>query len=226
LLRGPLRLAVLANDDAGKSPAGGPTIQAIDAQAALERWLRPERTEQARCPATTRVAARPGEYEVEAPREGGGSRAVVAVSLPGAASEEAEWTVHLLNRPNGWLERSVQVPGLAAHAEALLLGGGDAAALAIEIVASGNQARDAATQVRALLARLAEGAAAPDDVAAAQAAFAEANAEASVDPRHRIVQLWLGRTRARVPDLASLRRFHRDALASERHVVVVTKTRP
>ena len=221
-MRGALRLAVLANGD---------TNQADAAERELERWLRPGRSENVPCPASQSVAVRPAEYEVESAVGASGSRAVVAVPVPlapgGGIPLEAEWTVHLLNRPNGWLDRSLKVPGLAVHAEAALLGGSDAAALAVEIVATGDKAREAASQVRAVLARLAEGAATAEDLAGAKAAYDDAQAARAVDPRERVVRLWLGRTTPLpVPDLAALRRFHHEALSPEHHVVVLPRSRP
>jgi hypothetical protein len=222
LVRGPLRLALLLS--ATPDSADG-------ARVALERWLRPERTRSTTCPTAGSVASKPAEYEIDPPTQSsGGARALVAVSIPvpaaGGVPIEAEWTAHLLNRQNGWLDRSVRVPGLAVHAEAAVLGGHDTAALAVEIVSTGDKAREAASQARAVFARLAEGAATPDDLVAARSAFEAERTAASVDPRHRVVQLWLGNNGSgSLPDLAALRRFHREVLAPERHVVVLPRAR-
>jgi len=223
LVRGPLRLAILSNSE---------TAQIDGAELSLERWLRPERRRAVDCPSAPAVLPRAAEYEVDPPSGGAaGSRALVAVAVPpsptGGLPLEAEWTAHLLNREHGWLDRSVRVPGLAIHAEATVLGGRDAAALAIEIVATGDRAREAASQARAVLARLAEGAATAEDLAAARLELEQASALAAVDPRQRVVQLWLGGMAPKPPpDLAALRRFHHDVLAPERHVVVLPRVHP
>ncbi|HVW26429.1 MAG TPA: hypothetical protein VHC69_13770 [Polyangiaceae bacterium] len=221
IVRGPLRLAALGADAAARTG---------DAALELERWLRPERARASRCAPTTSIVARPGEYEVDAADGAAGSHAVVGVTLPlspsGSAPVEAELTAFLLNRPGGYLDRAVRAPGLAAHAEATVLGGGDAAALAIEVATPGPTARAAATQVRALLSRLADGTATAEDLATAKASYDESHAAARIDPRLRIVETWLGRAPAKLPDLATLRAFHRQVFAPERHVVVLTRARP
>jgi hypothetical protein len=221
LVRGPLTLAVLSNS--------GPD-QAAAASVELERWLEPPRAGNPTCAAPPALAANPGVYEVDAPASLAGSRALLGVLLPrmpsGGIADEAAFTVHLLNRPGGWLDRAVRIPGLAVHAEAALLGGADAAALVVELSAQGQSARAAAEQVRALWARLAEGATTTEDVVAATNAAAEAAEAVAVDPRHRIVRLWLGRKEPRTPDLASMRKFHREAFGPDRHVVVLTRVRP
>jgi hypothetical protein len=130
-----------------------------------------------------------------------------------------------LNRPNGWLDTAVRVPGLAVFAEARVLGGDAGAALAVEIITTDKKAPEAIAQTRALFQRLEDGAATADDVVKARAAAEEAILRSSVDPRHRIVRLWTGRADPKSPDLASLRRFHRQVLGPERHVVVVTRPR-
>jgi hypothetical protein len=221
LVRGPLRLAALGADAAARTG---------DAAIELERWLRPERARASRCPTTTPIVARPGEYEVDSAAGAAGSHAVVAVTLPlsptGGVPIEAEMTAFLMNRPGGWLERAVRAPGLAAHAEATVLGGGDAAAFAIEVATPGATARPAASQVRALLARVAEGTTTQEELAAAKAGYDEAHAAARVDPRRRLIEAWLGRPAVKAPDLATFRAFAHQLFAPERHVVVLTRAKP
>jgi hypothetical protein len=220
VLRGSLRLALLGPDAAARSG---------DALLELTRWLHPDRARNARCPALPPLAAHPGEYEVDAPAATAGARAVIAVTLPlgntGGVPLEAEYTAYLLNRAGGWLERAVRAPGLAARAEATVLGGADAAALAIEVAAPGPTAKPAAAQIRALLSRLSDGTVTADELAQARAAYDEMHAAQQVDPRRRVVELWLARIAAKAPDLASLRAFHRQAFAAERHVIVLTRAR-
>lgn len=219
-VRGPLRLAVLGNAS---------LEQASVAEQALTRWLRPLREQQSACPRPTPLSAKPGEYWVDAPPDATGSRALVAVSLPLSPSGiplEAAFTVHLLNRQNGWLERSVRIPGLAPYAAASVLGGSAAAALAVEIALPGHSAKEAVAQVRALFDRLSQGAASAEDLTLATTALLSQRAQAMLDPRYRAVRLWLGRSEPAPPDLAALRRFHQRMLAADRHVVVLTRPRP
>lgn len=219
-IRGPLRLAILSN---------GPALDST-AESGLERWLQPDRRGQTRCPAAPPLGTRAGEYVVDTASGVQASRALVAVPIPPSATgglpAEAEWTLHLLNRHGGWLDRSVRLPGVASAAEAALVGGSNGGALIVEVAAPAGQTREAVAQIRALFGRLAEGAATPDDTEGAKAESIEAQAAAATDPRHRLIALWLGRSATAAPDIASLRAFHRRIFASERHVVVTGKARP
>jgi hypothetical protein len=218
-IRGPLRLAVLANGAAAD----------LNVELGLERWLKPERRGQTRCPAAPPLAVGSGEHVVETQGGPQGARALVAVPIAPSASEglpvEAEWTLHLLNRRGGWLDRSVRLPGVAVAAEAVLVGGTHGGALIVQVSAPEGRAREAVGQVRALLVRLADGAVTADEVQLARSGAADEQAAAATDPRHRIISLWLGRGPVAPPDLASLRRFQRQVLAPDRHVVVIGKTR-
>jgi hypothetical protein len=218
-IRGPLRLAVLANGAAADA----------NVELGLERWLKPERRGQSRCPASPPLVASTGEYIVDTQGASQGSRALVAVPIAPAANEglpvEAEWTLHLLNRRSGWLDRSVRLPGVAVAAEALLVGGTNGGALIVQVSAPEGRTREAVAQVRALFGRLADGAVSAEDVQLARSDAADEQAAAATDPRHRIISLWLGRGPVAPPDLASLRRFQHQTLAPERHVVVIGKNR-
>lgn len=218
--RGPLRLAVLANGSADDSSV----------ELALERWLQPERRALTKCPAPPPLAVSAGEYVVDTPTSPQGSRALVAVPVAATPGDglpgEAEWTLHLLNRHGGYLDRSVRLPGVAVVAEAALVGGVAGGALVVQVATSEGHTRDAVAQVRALFSRLADGAVTADDVQLARNDALEAQVAARADPRHRVISLWLGRGALAPPDVAALRRFQRQTLAPDRHIVVVGKSRP
>jgi hypothetical protein len=108
-------------------------------------------------------------------------------------------------------------------ARARVFGGARSAALVIEVGSFDDQVERAVQQVRGLLERLSRGAARAEDVTLARADLAPARENASLDPRRRLIDLWLARE-MREPNLDSLRRFHR-ALAPSSHVVVFVKRR-
>lgn len=220
LLRGPLRVAVIANWD---------RAQVATTSAAIERWLAPLRGDARECPAAAAVAPRHGELNLETsasvePR----AAAYVSVPLPhGPAGlpREAEWTALLLNRQGGWLDQALRLPGLASSAHATVLGGSHAAALVIEVTAVDDKVDEAVAQVRGLLARLGQGAASADDAAIARRRFQQLDAAAALDPRQRIVDLWRGTRSAPTADLASLRRFQHEAFQPGREIVVYVHQR-
>jgi hypothetical protein len=214
-LRSPLRVAVIANQD---------EQQARAAADELERWLRPLRGSVTNCRRAERPKARSGEITVELGSSSESrAAAYLAVPLPAGPPAEAHWTAWLLNRPSGWLDRTLREPAIAADARARVLGGSGAAALVIEIGALEEQTGRAVQQVRGLLERLSRGALRAKDVELARAQLAQARESASLDPRRRIVDLWIGGDGAE-PTLDSLRRFQR-ALAPASHVVVLVNRR-
>jgi hypothetical protein len=216
LARGPLRLAVLANSD---------QTQVDAAIRGADRWLRPLRSPGERCPPTRLPQPQAGELKVETTGEAAPSAFVaVPLSTLGAApAAAAEWTVFLLNRPGGWLDQAVRLPGVA-RARAELVGGSRARALIVEVSALDVEPRAAVAQVRALLERLAAGAATARDVEVAAKSFAALDTAQALEPRRRIVELWHGTAGASRPTLAELRAFHQ-ALRPERHAVVLVESR-
>jgi hypothetical protein len=216
LTSGPLRVAVLANDDAA---------QAKSATSTLERWLRPVRFDSKQCPKSHELRPRTGEFTIETSVQDPPEGAYVAVALrpqPFGPTRAAAATVFLLNRRGGWLEQALSGAGLAASARARFQGGGHAAALVIEIRAV-DRMREAVAQVRALLDRLAQGAASASDLALAEKEQHKLFATLNLDPRRRIVNLWSGTDADPALDVATFRSFC-GALRAESHVVVYVNT--
>lgn len=199
LAASPLRLSVLANAS---------TEQVDTVARELESWLLPLRAEPARqCPATTLAAPRSGELQLGPPqadpREGAYVGAVLAVA--GASAARAlEATVFLLNRPGGWLERALTVPGLGGKARAHALGGARRPALLIDVRALPEELPRALSEVRAVLDQLAEGALTEQELRLAESELLRRDREARLDPRRRIVELWRG-TQPPALSLAELR---------------------
>ncbi len=213
LAQGPLQLAILANEDGSQAEA---------AAAALSDWLAPLRESGVACPSDAPVTPQAGQWTLgtidDQVREG----AYVSVWAPGP-TELGRATEFLLNRPGGYLERALTVPGLVSTAEARWLGGNESGALLIELGALPEQLDAAIAQTRALLARLAEGAATKRDAELARAEQAATDEAVHLSPRGRVVQLWFDRKPTPVT-LEGLHELHR-AFAADRHLVVRVKRR-
>ena len=217
LLVEPLKVAVLSN-------AGVP--QAAQAQNALERWLKAQRSELVRCPEPGRQTPRGGEFTLERSASGEPEGAYLAVALPSlapASRNAVEATVFLLNRSGGWLEQALV--NLTARAQARFIGGAAAAGIVVRIAADEASETAAVAQVRGLLARLARGSVTAEELALANRELGQAELASSLDPRRRIVELWRGSGQAAALDLASLRAFHA-RLGSASQAVVYVKARP
>jgi hypothetical protein len=199
-----LRLVVLANGEA---------TQPDVVRREVERWLRPGRGELARCPTRNHPQPPAGELNLGV---SGDSPEGSYVGVPFPAFEhrlpiEARAALLLFNRSGGWLDQTLA--DLPASATALALGGPDAAALVVEVVAAEAQRAPAVERLRALLERLASGRVAPADVELARRELAQAEAGELLDPRRRVVAAFRG-PRAEPPldaarfsaFLASLRR--------------------
>jgi hypothetical protein len=201
----PFRLAVLANGDATQSEV---------VRRELEHWLRPGRGDVARCPSRSHPSAQSSELTLAV---SGDAPEGSYVGIPFPAFErrlpvEARATLVLLNRSGGFLDQALSE--LQASATALALGGPDAAALVIEVVAAEGQRQAAVERVRALVERLASGRLAAADIETARRELAQSEATELLDPRRRLIATWRGVARAEPPLdaarlfawLASLRR--------------------
>lgn len=186
----PFRLAVLANGDA---------TQPEVVRRELERWLRPGRGDVARCPSRNHAPAQSTELTLAV---SGDAPEGSYVGIPFPAFEhrlpiEARATLVLLNRSGGFLDQALGE--LQASATALALGGPDAAALVVEVVATEGQRQAAVDRVRALVDRLAQGRLAAADIETARRELAQSEATELMDPRRRLIATWRGITRAEPP---------------------------
>ena len=213
LAQAPLRVAVLADHDAAQAEAAG---------AALSDWLAPFREEGATCARPKFEAPKPGMWTLETIDEEVREGAYLGVWAP-APREVGLATAYLLNRPGGWLDQALTQPGLVGSAQAHWYGGGASGALVIELGAVPEQLDAAIQQARALLDRLAKGAADKDDAARARAEQNRREAALAILPRARAVQLWHDREPTPV-DLEGLHKLH-EAFAADHHLVVKVKRR-
>lgn len=212
LLHGPLRVAVIGNEDEAQAKA---------AVRAFERWLAPSRNDPRRCQATAERASHGGEIALSVGGEGAAESAYIGVPFVSRLKydREAEAIAALLNAENGRLSRALATAHVNASARASVVGGARAAALVVEIRASEDEARRAVLEVRRVLERLAQAPLSPEELTLAQRTAERETLAASLDPRRRIVDLWRG-TPARPPIGASSLRNFQSALNPSAEVVV------
>ncbi|HEY0464772.1 MAG TPA: hypothetical protein VGC79_11205 [Polyangiaceae bacterium] len=215
ILHGPLRVAVLANED---------DAQAQAATRVLERWFSPWRDDLRRCQTSPERAPRSGELSLTVPDTANGESAYLGLPFPSRLKfeREAEAFAALLNAARGPLALALSAEHLNASARASIIGGGRAAALVIEIRASDEDARKAALEVRRALDRFVVGQLSNDDLAAAQRTATQRGLGASLDPRRRIVDLWRGGAAEGSLSRSSLRAFQAALSGAAQVVVFVT----
>ena len=215
LLRGPLRVAVLANED---------DTQGAVAVHTFERWLAPWRDEPRRCQATAERAAHAGEITLAVGGDTNRESAYVGVPFPSRLKfdREAEAAVELLNAPNGALARALSASHISASARASVIGGGRVAALVVEIHASDDEARRATLEVRRVLERFSQSPLSADELAAAERSAERRAVTASLDPRRRIVDLWRGAPASLALSPSSMRAFLTTLSPTAQVVVYVT----
>ncbi len=184
LASGPLRMALLAN---------GGAAQATAAFLQADHWLAPRAGAHA-CPVASDSAIRPGHYEVDLPSGADLSQALVAapVAARGQPGRDlAELAAHLLGGERGLAQAALDKTPVPATASARLLGGARSAALVIDVRAPASALDDAVTEVKALLAKLAQDGPSDPSLDFARTKKQRADDEAGFDPRARLVKLWL-----------------------------------
>ena len=197
LASGPLRLAVLANENDEQTDWAARTV---------DRWLvRGLEGGRACAPVEPPGAAKSGTVQITLPSSASSPlwQALLGFPVPPHGTPEGamgELTLAGLTGPDGWLGRATSSSSLAATAQARLVGGPRAAALVIDVRAPEATFDAAVAQVRALLQRLRQGAIGPADLERSQALRDRWELEASLDPRRRLINLWRdGRTNASAP---------------------------
>jgi hypothetical protein len=215
LLRGPLRVAVLSNQD---------DAQATAAAHAFERWLAPWRDDPRRCQVAPERSAHGTEIALAVSGDSTSESAYVGLPFPSRLKydREAEAIAELLNAPDGALARALGAAHLSASARASVIGGGRAAALVVEIHAGDDDAKRATLEVRRVLERLSQSPLSASDLSVALLSSERRSVAASLDPRRRIVDLWRGAAPATPISPVSLRAFL--ATLSPAAEVVVTVT--
>jgi hypothetical protein len=213
-LTGPLRLAVLTNTD---------DTQASHLRTALQRWIQPINRGGARCSRQQAPEAVAGVRRLKVAVSAGAEPvAYVGVRVPQEHADAARWTTWLLNRPNGWLERALERPGLASAARAHYLAGPEIGAVVVEVRALDNQTDRAVSQVVGLFERLSTGGVTEKDCRLARPAFASARLEATLHPLTRLAELYANRPWGSTPNLRALHDFLPLLRRNQLSVVVVS----
>jgi hypothetical protein len=225
LREGPLRVAVLANVDAG---------QAAAATRAVDRWI-------ARRPGEARVCAsapsssppRAGTYAVDLPA-GASSQALIAVPFPPGDDEgsaAATWIAAALDGQDGLLSRVLagsgrDAPGapLARAWSAAVIGGPRAPTLVIRIDATDTSLDAAVAQTRVLFDRMRQGAIDETDRSRAEAALTRARSLGNLDPRARAIDLWRAKGAPLAgPSVEKMRAFAAASFRDEALVIVAAR---
>jgi len=220
LRRGPLRVAVLGNDDEGQTQAA---IQSID------RWVRHPPGSPRSCPVLAPPASpRPGTYAVPAAAT---AAAWIALPLPRGpdavdARDAALVVAAALDGPDGLLARALS-SGLASSWSARVVGPRDVPALVVRVEAPAHTLDAAVAQTRALLDRVRHGTMTDADRTRAATQLSERNLAASLTQRGRVVRLWRDDSGApRVPPLDALHRFAADVMRDEALIMVASRPPP
>jgi hypothetical protein len=182
LAQGPLRVAVLANADAG---------QAAAAADAVDRWLAPLGTART-CRAQPSAAIRPGHYETRLPDGAPFAQALLGAPVPpprAPGRDLAEITVAALDGEGSGTPGLLAASLVDATASARLLGGARAPVLVVDVRAPTDSLAAATAEVKALLLRLPTSVT-DTDLTRAAAAWERRERAARADPRRRLTDLW------------------------------------
>ena len=155
LRRGPLRVAVLAKDDAAHADA---------AAARVDRWLvRAAHDDKRSCPArATAQPPKPGTYAVAT--DDGTSEAYIAALVPAESEVEAAAITAVLDGEGGLLDGALG-DGSRVNGARDVLGEPGSRAIVVHVDAPANALDAAVAQVRALFDRVRQGAIHDEDLA-------------------------------------------------------------
>jgi hypothetical protein len=217
LVGGPMRVAVLGNASARQAEA---------AVKAADRWMVRGATPRA-CSSPPSPSPPAAGLRTAPTPSGQAPRAFVAVGVDAAGAGEvlATATALMLSGDGGLLRRALEDTG--ATGDAYLLGHGAAAALVIELRGPAASLEPSVAQARALLGRLAKGAATEQDATRAASSLVASDTLARLDPARRVVDLWRGspvpRPAVQPPALAALRAYQAAQLKDERLLIVLPR---
>jgi len=217
LRTGPLRIAVLADQDAAQ---GDVVVETLGA------WLPRRGKRPPACAASASpVLPRPGTYLVEVP---GATAAEAWLAFPVPPADAvlhaaASTLAAALDARGGLLERALGA-GLARSWGARVLGPPRAPVLAVRIVSAQGSLDAAVAEVRVLFDRLRQEGLTDADRALAAAALTERALESTLDPKARLVALWRGDTGVpAAPTAEAMRAFTARTLKDEALIAVASR---
>jgi hypothetical protein len=216
LRTGPLRVAVIANQDAS---------QVDVALSTVDRWIARRPGASGACPPLANVPPpRPGTYALERPGVSP-SDAWLAFVLPSfdpAARAAASVVAAALDGPGGLLEKALG-SGLASAWTARVTGPPRAPALVVRISSAQGSLDAAVAETRALFDRLRVGALTDDDRTRGVHRLAEERLSASLDPKARLIALWRSEAPAPTPTLDAIRAFVAATLKDDALILVAAR---
>jgi hypothetical protein len=219
LRSGPLRVAVLANVDVPQAEAA---VRAVD------RWVARRPGESRACSAVASPSVpRPGTYAVDRPA-GLVSQAVLAIGLPprhGDVLASASWLAAALDGPDGLLARGLGPGGSGAEPawSASVVGAPLAPALTIRLRAPDDAIDTAVGQARALLDKLRLEGPKAEDWSRAASRMASDRIARALQPRQRVIDLWLSQPEPPSPSLETLRAFAGSYLSDDSLLIVAAR---
>ena len=138
----------------------------------------------------------------------------------------AELTAAALDGPDGLLASALRGLPTTVRPAARLAGGARASALVIDVRAPSDALDGVVAEVKALLARLAQGTVTEADLARAEAVRSRRDRDARSEPIRRLVDLWSGRSAA-PPPRASIAAWREHLATTLREpALVVVEARP
>lgn len=217
LADGPIRIAVLARVDQAQADAAVHTI---------DRWLMRRVDHERVCPPTPSIPPMPPTPRDVIVRGANGMPYVlmgIALARPDRrALMMLDLLAEGLDGSDGWLARALSSLSTTT-ATVRIVGGSTLSALVIDIAAPQDVLDSAVRQARAVLQRLAKGAATDVHLQRAAKQLAERNLLSRLDPRQRVADLWNGRDLdAPVIDLPSWNAWLRQTLVDDALVTVRT----
>jgi hypothetical protein len=214
-LRGPLRLAVIANAN---------PEQAEVLAREVDRWLLPEALGGA-CPEqVSPAAADPGTHRLKRAPDGA-SHVLIGARLPQLGDHDlllAELTALVLQHPDGVLASAIESKGLARTWSAQVLGGTLAAALLVSAEAAPGMHEPLRQALSEALEQLRARGPTATQMARAVAELQRRRRLNVIDPRQRLGGLWSGQSIPEVtsPDPQRWRRWLQGVLTATDLVIV------